>query len=167
MLNISFSGCGFLGFYHQGVIRCFRDNAPKLAESFVCVGGSSGGSLAALLFVTGCAEEKICEGFLETTRRIRARRWGPFSLSIDIHADIEKFLEETLPEDAHVLASGRLYVSLTAVGTGKNELVSNFNSRQELISVCGMTFSRFVCLPLVQTKHTHACTAELPWVCGY
>ncbi|XP_040005434.1 patatin-like phospholipase domain containing 3 isoform X2 [Xiphias gladius] len=42
-------------------------------------------------------------------------------------------LNRDLPSDAHVLASGRLCVSLTRVSDGENVLVSEFNSKEELI----------------------------------
>lgn len=44
-MNLSFSGCGFLGIYHVGVASAFREYAPQ-----VCLGkiaGASAGSLAA------------------------------------------------------------------------------------------------------------------------
>ncbi|XP_030586894.1 patatin-like phospholipase domain-containing protein 2 [Archocentrus centrarchus] len=44
-------------------------------------------------------------------------------------------LLEKLPEDAHLRASGKLCVSLTRITDGKNVLVSEFASREELIQV--------------------------------
>ncbi|MEQ2166050.1 hypothetical protein GOODEAATRI_023716 [Goodea atripinnis] len=44
-------------------------------------------------------------------------------------------LLEKLPEDAHILATGRLYVSLTRLPDGGNVLVSKFDTREELIQV--------------------------------
>ena len=40
-----------------------------------------------------------------------------------------------MPDDAHVRVSGKLHVSLTRVRDGKNVIVSQFDSREELIQV--------------------------------
>ncbi|XP_051035351.1 patatin-like phospholipase domain-containing protein 4 [Phodopus roborovskii] len=44
-------------------------------------------------------------------------------------------LDQILPAHAHVLVQGRLYVSLTAVNTFQNCLVSQFLTREDLIQV--------------------------------
>lgn len=47
-----------------------------------------------------------------------------------------QLMEAVLPADAHQLATDRLYVSITNVKSGKNQLVSRFSSKDELITVC-------------------------------
>lgn len=44
-VNISFSGCGFLGIYHIGVASCLKTYAPYLLENKIC--GSSAGAISA------------------------------------------------------------------------------------------------------------------------
>lgn len=44
-MNISFSGCGFLGIYHIGVASCLKTYAPYLLENKMC--GSSAGAISA------------------------------------------------------------------------------------------------------------------------
>lgn len=44
-MNISFSGCGFLGIYHIGVASCLKTYAPYLLENKIC--GSSAGAISA------------------------------------------------------------------------------------------------------------------------
>ncbi|XP_051030496.1 patatin-like phospholipase domain-containing protein 4, partial [Phodopus roborovskii] len=44
-------------------------------------------------------------------------------------------LDQILPAHAHVLVQGRLYVSLTAVNTFQNCLVTQFLTREDLIQV--------------------------------
>ena len=51
-LNLSFSGCGFLGFYHVGVASCIREYAPQLVQTNDC-SGASAGALAACALITG------------------------------------------------------------------------------------------------------------------
>lgn len=48
---------------------------------------------------------------------------------------VRDFLLRHLPHEAHLCASGRLCVSLTRVYDGENILVTEFDSREELIQV--------------------------------
>lgn len=43
--TLSFAGCGFLGIYHIGVIKAFRDHVPDILKTYIA--GSSAGSFAA------------------------------------------------------------------------------------------------------------------------
>jgi patatin-like phospholipase domain-containing protein 2 len=43
--TFSFAGCGFLGIYHIGVIKAFRDHVPNILNTYIA--GSSAGSFAA------------------------------------------------------------------------------------------------------------------------
>ena len=47
-LNLSFSGCGFLGIYHMGVACCFREYLPQICERQIS-GASAGALVAAAL----------------------------------------------------------------------------------------------------------------------
>lgn len=49
--SLSFSGAGFLGLYHVGVIHCLRERAPRLLRGARRFYGSSSGALAALCLV--------------------------------------------------------------------------------------------------------------------
>jgi len=42
---------------------------------------------------------------------------------------------QILPEDAHLRVSGKLHISLTRVYDRQNVIVTQFNSREELIQV--------------------------------
>lgn len=48
-LNLSFSGCGFLGIYHVGVACAIREYAPQLAVEKIA--GASAGALAACALI--------------------------------------------------------------------------------------------------------------------
>lgn len=45
-MNLSFSGCGFLGIYHVGVTACFQQYAPHILKYKIT--GTSAGALAAI-----------------------------------------------------------------------------------------------------------------------
>lgn len=68
-------------------------------------------------------------------RQARKHKLGPLHPAFNLLQMVLDALQRSLPEDAHVRASGRLCVSLTRVPDGKNVLVSEFDSREELIQV--------------------------------
>lgn len=59
-----------------------------------------------------------------------------------------------LPDDAHVRVSGKLHISLTRVYDGKNVIVSQFNSKEDLMQASKTKPSRYVYHSCV----THTCT---------
>jgi hypothetical protein len=44
-------------------------------------------------------------------------------------------LERTLPPDAHILCTGKLFISMTRARDYKNVIVSEYDTREELIQV--------------------------------
>ncbi|XP_051740131.1 patatin-like phospholipase domain-containing protein 2 isoform X2 [Ctenopharyngodon idella] len=78
-------------------------------------------------------EAKCCENLLEMSREARKGTLGAVHPSFNLLKIVRNFLSRDLPDDAHLLASGRLYVSLTRVSDGKNVLVSEFDSKEDLI----------------------------------
>ena len=67
--------------------------------------------------------------------KARARALGPFHPSFDVNKIIYDGLVKTLPDDCHKRATGRLYISATRVSDGKNVLISQFDSKEDLIRV--------------------------------
>lgn len=45
------------------------------------------------------------------------------------------FIDSVLPPNAHEIAENRLFVSVTSAKNGKNHLLSNFASREDLVKV--------------------------------
>ncbi|PIK44706.1 hypothetical protein BSL78_18427 [Apostichopus japonicus] len=129
-MNITFAGCGFLGIYHVGVGSCFAVHAPNLIQK---AGGASAGALAACCMLCGSDLGKITEDVLNTATSARSRTLGPLSPRFDINQVLLDGLKETLPEDAHKIVSGRLFVSLTRVSDRQNIVVSKFTSKDDLI----------------------------------
>lgn len=74
---------------------------------------------------------------IEVAKEARKRNLGPLHPTFNLVKVIKTGLNRDLPSDAHVLASGRLCVSLTRVSDGENVLVSDFRSKEELIQVGG------------------------------
>lgn len=128
---VSFSGSGFLGIYQLGALECLHHHIPKLIKNASAAGASCGALLAACV-VCGVPLGTIKSSFIETA--VAAQYWtmGPFNPNFKIE-DYLKLSLEALPHDAHLHADGRLFVSLTKVRNMENEIVSHWESRDELI----------------------------------
>uniref|UniRef100_A0A8D0E7C8 PNPLA domain-containing protein n=1 Tax=Salvator merianae TaxID=96440 RepID=A0A8D0E7C8_SALMN len=112
--SLSFAGGGFLAIYEIGVIQALLEQAPEILRSAPKVYGASSGSLMAAAVVC-----KVSLG-----KRCIALSW--------LHLCK---LHQTLPENSHQMATGRLYVSLTRLIDGQNVVVSEYSSKEELIQV--------------------------------
>lgn len=130
-MNLSFSGCGFLGIYHVGVASAFREYVPQMCLGKIC--GASAGSLAAAALACEVPLGETTTYILRVAVRARQRALGPLHPGFDINGIIHDSLCKLLPENAHKVCSGRLFISLTRVSDGKNVLMSEFESRDQLI----------------------------------
>ncbi|XP_072340618.1 patatin-like phospholipase domain containing 3 isoform X1 [Scyliorhinus torazame] len=131
--NISFAGCGFLGVYHVGVASSFQEHAPYLIRDATRIYGASAGALTAAAVVCGVPLDNCCADVMKVAKEARKRNLGPLHPSFNLVKIIRNGLFRNLPENAHQLATGRLCISLTRVPDGENVLVSEFNSKEELI----------------------------------
>ncbi|XP_050303226.1 patanin-like phospholipase domain-containing protein atgl-1 isoform X2 [Anthonomus grandis grandis] len=130
-MNLSFAGCGFLGLYHVGVACCFRKYAPHLLLNKIS--GASAGAIAACCLLLDLPIGQTTSDILRVATEARKRSLGPFNPSFNIHQLLLEGLEKFLPDDAHIRVSGKLHISLTRVYDGKNVLVTQFDTREELI----------------------------------
>uniref|UniRef100_A0A3B5QB79 PNPLA domain-containing protein n=1 Tax=Xiphophorus maculatus TaxID=8083 RepID=A0A3B5QB79_XIPMA len=124
--SISFAGCGFMGIYYVGVISCILQRFPRFIRDASTIYGASAGALMAAIITLGIPLGEW--GFSPSF-------WGE-SVSTVSNSSFNEVLEsllEKLPEDAHLRVSGKLSLSLTRVSDGRNLLVSQFDSREELI----------------------------------
>lgn len=138
-MRFSFSGCGFLGVYHLGVVTCLRSRAPQLLPHIESVGGASAGALAAVFLVSPQTDVNAAVDYvLNVSERVRCHYLGPFDPRFDVLGELEKALDSLLPDDIHTSASGRLRVSLSFLTERKrlvNGIVSQFSSKHDLIEV--------------------------------
>ncbi|KAF8764621.1 patatin-like phospholipase domain-containing protein 2 [Argiope bruennichi] len=131
MINLSFAGCGFLGIYHVGVASCFREYAPHVLVSKIA--GASVGSVAAAALICDVSLGQTTTDILSVAVKARSQTLGPLSPRFDLNSILKERLENALPENAHILCSGRLFISVTRWSDNQNVILSQFNSRQELI----------------------------------
>ncbi|XP_071452365.1 1-acylglycerol-3-phosphate O-acyltransferase Pnpla3-like [Hetaerina americana] len=130
-MNLSFAGCGFLGIYHVGVAVCFKKYAPHLLLEKIS--GASAGAIAACCLLCDLPLGEITSDVLRVVTEARSKTLGPFSPSFNVQNVLLEGLEKVLPEDAHIRVSGKLHISLTRVYDGRNVIVSQFNSKEDLL----------------------------------
>ncbi|XP_074247061.1 patatin-like phospholipase domain-containing protein 5 isoform X2 [Saimiri boliviensis] len=140
--NLSFSGAGFLGLYHVGATQCLRQRAPRLLQGARRFYGSSSGALNAVSIVCGTSVDFCCTHLLGMVRHVQRLSLGILHPAYAPIEHIKRQLQDSLPPDAHVLASQRLGVSLTRWPDGHNFIITDFATRDELIQVlvCSLYF---------------------------
>ena len=134
-LNLTFSGCGFLGIYHLGVVSCLKENAPDLLKRIKCYGGASAGSFASLALVLDLDLSESAEFVMRLAKRANSLALGALHPSLHLVKTLRRSFEKILPENAHEIASGRLHISLTRVADMRNTIVSKYWSKDDLIEV--------------------------------
>ncbi|XP_028850206.1 patatin-like phospholipase domain-containing protein 2 [Denticeps clupeoides] len=131
--SISFSGSGFLMTYQLGVGQCLLEKAPWLLRGAHRVYGASAGALAAAAVVCGTDLEPVREDVVKVVKMVEEHALGALNPATDLFGQMEGVLRRRLAKNAHQLASGRLCISMTRVSDGKNVLVSEFQSNEELV----------------------------------
>lgn len=76
---------------------------------------------------------EMTSDFFRIVNEARSHSLGPFSPSFNIQTCLLEGLQKFLPPDAHERVNGRLHVSLTRSYDGKNIIVSQFDSREDLL----------------------------------
>ena len=135
---MSFGGCGFLGVYHAGVGKCVVDHAPQLFQEFERFYGASAGAICAASAACKSDPMEAYKWVKKTFEASRKYRFGMLHPSFDLYARLRDFLEKFLPRNAHRLCRNLVHISLSTFderGLPINWLVSDFNTRKELINV--------------------------------
>ena len=143
-MNLSFAGCGFLGVYHLGVAACLTSHAPQFLKNVAAFAGASAGSLVAAVLATSAPLDKCSDYVIELTHEARKHPLGPFNPQFDLVGNLRRGLELHLPSNSHRVASGRLFISVTSLKDRKNVILSEFESKEELIQVIYYTLVRLV-----------------------
>ncbi|XP_054399746.2 1-acylglycerol-3-phosphate O-acyltransferase PNPLA3 isoform X3 [Pongo abelii] len=131
--SLSFAGCGFLGFYHVGATRCLSEHAPHLLRDARMLFGASAGALHCVGVLSGIPLEQTLQVLSDLVRKARSRNIGIFHPSFNLTKFLRQGLYKYLPANVHQLISGKICISLTRVSDGKNVLVSDFRSKDEVV----------------------------------
>jgi patatin-like phospholipase domain-containing protein 2 len=142
-LNASFAGCGFIGIYHVGACSCLLEHAPHLLQDRVS--GTSAGALVSLALVAGIPLPEMAERVLRIASVIRQRTLGPLSPTADLAKLMYQELDEALPDDIAERASGRMHVALTRVHDMTSMVVSQYDTKEDVIQVIlGASFIPYI-----------------------
>ena len=139
-LNLTFSGCGFLGIYHVGVVWAFKDRAPAFLAKVNNVGGASAGALAAGSLFCGISLSDSLWFTLRLAEFARRFATGPFHPNFQLTKTLRRAFKRIIPADAYKICSGRLHVSLTRCSDLQNVIISEFHSNDDLIDVSMFTY---------------------------
>ncbi|XP_006866964.1 PREDICTED: patatin-like phospholipase domain-containing protein 5-like [Chrysochloris asiatica] len=137
--NISFAGAGFLSLYYVGMTQCLQEHAPRLLLGTKRFYGTSSGALHAVFLICGMSAD-FCSCTLELSKVVNRLRLGILHPAYTPMDHFKQKMQSCLPDNIHILASQRLGISLTRLSDGKNVIVTNFTSRDELIQamVCAI-----------------------------
>ena len=130
-MSISLAGCGFLGVYLIGALDCLKSSSPSLLHN-TSISGASAGALLGACIVCDVPLNIVRAGFLQTASETRKWAMGAFTPGFDFGNHLNVGFE-TLPPDAHLRANGRLHVSVTRMRDMSNVIISEWNSREDLI----------------------------------
>lgn len=136
--EISFSGCGLLAFYHAGVGQCVQERAPHMLKKISAYYGASAGAITAVMAACKLDAKKgftFLKTVHEASRHWALGRFGVFHPHFDLQRRLKEFLNDTLPRNAHRMCRGKVHISLTVLPEMRNWLVTDFNTRAELINV--------------------------------
>uniref|UniRef100_A0A8C6KWR7 PNPLA domain-containing protein n=1 Tax=Nothobranchius furzeri TaxID=105023 RepID=A0A8C6KWR7_NOTFU len=128
--DISFSGSGFLSIYQLGVTLAFLKYTPWILQSAPHILGASAGSLVAATVAFLIRDE-----ILLFAKQLKSFTLGVFNPSVSISNWLRSVLRKHLPSNAHDLANGRLCVAVTRMSDGKQLIISEFQSREDVEQV--------------------------------
>ncbi|VDM99476.1 unnamed protein product, partial [Thelazia callipaeda] len=132
-LALSFSGCGFLGVYHFGVLHGLNRSGKTLMTRVKrCAGASAGSLVAALWTFRPDDTEKGFNDLIKMAKEVHELRFGVLSSSFVFDERLRKVVDLYIPDDVS-MAQGRLFISLTNQKNNVNRIISEFPSRDYLI----------------------------------
>lgn len=77
----------------------------------------------------------IRDELLQYAKQMKAFALGPFNPSNNVFHWLKCILPKYLPSDAHRLANGRLAVAMTHLTDGKHIVMSQFQSKEDVVQV--------------------------------
>eukprot|EP00210_Caulerpa_lentillifera_P008685 g8284.t1 len=126
-IGFGFSAGGLLFPYFIGVASCLNDHGILTRDTKMA--GSSAGSLISAFYHAGMSPEELMEGCLRVSHDCRLN--GTRGRLRFVLEDVVRIM---LPDDAHLQCSGKAFIAITRLYPFKNELLSEFESREDLIS---------------------------------
>ena len=141
-LQLTFSGCGFLGIYHLGVVDCLRKAIPNLKERIDRIYGCSAGCLVGMMLLCDKQMSDCLTIVKEVVVELNEIWGGPLHPSVNFSGALRKNLDSLLPDNAHEIATDKLFISCTKY-VHSNEIISKFDSKEELITVSNTKYIKY------------------------
>lgn len=130
-----------MGVYHIGVGHCLHERVPELVNELDGFYGTSAGSIVAVCLAVGATTQDGNDFAARGTEAVHKSYLGAFSPFFNPNKLIDDFLEELLPPNAHRDLRNKVKISVTELPYLKNKIISDFNTRKELIkAVVGSSF---------------------------
>ena len=124
--SFAFSGCGWLTPFYFGVVHKMQQSGYLTKKSLVA--GTSGGSLGALVAVSGLEPRVGLDLMIEMSLD------KSFKNNIDL--GLRRFLPDVLPDDIAFRSNRRLHVCVTKVWpnpTGAPHIISQFDDKKNVV----------------------------------
>jgi len=122
-----------MGLYHVGSASCLQSFAPFLLQNKIA--GASAGALTAAAIIGNVALPDIAREVLKVVVNASEKILGPFNPNFNLNNMLKEGLTRLLPDDIHLVANNKLYISITRAVDRKNIIVSQFDSKEDLINV--------------------------------
>ncbi|CAI2348047.1 unnamed protein product [Caenorhabditis sp. 36 PRJEB53466] len=144
LMNLSFSGCGFLCVYHAGVAAAIKEYAPQMLQNKIL--GASAGSIVACGLITNVCISHATSTILKVVSQARVHLSGPLHPEFNLMGIVREELERILPKDAYIMCTDRLIISLTRWSDHENVVIDTYHSNTELIdAIMCSCFIPFYC----------------------
>ena len=105
----------------------------------------------------------MCIDFtLRLARSSREFPLGGWEPNVHIEAILRNSIDLVLPQNAHELCAGRLFVSVSTLPWCENKLVSEFKTREDLIDVSVCVYA---CVHMHMYVYEHVCACMCVCVC--
>jgi hypothetical protein len=149
-VSIAFNGAFFAWPYQAGVAAYVQDRG--LLDERSRIYGTSSGAVVALMLACGVDIANVgLPAGLDANARAKGDRMTPFLRPAAVIPTYFAIFGPTLPDDAHVRATGRLFVSVTQIPRLRRRLVSEYPHKQALLDTLGAS----IAIPGVTVKLAH------------
>jgi hypothetical protein len=130
-IDLVISGGGLKGFFMCGAAHVLRKELAKRNIEINRIAGTSAGAWAGLFIMCGFSTHNWVESYYVLSDRPNETIHDVFTLMLP-------WLKKVLPENAYLLCSGRLFISITVITRYGlvNRLVSEFTSNDDLLQCC-------------------------------
>jgi len=149
-LSIAFNGAFFAWPYQAGVAAFVQDRGLLDARSRIY--GTSSGAVVAVMLACGVDIARVgLDAGMEANSRAVGNRRHPFFRPANVLRTYFTIFGSALPDDAHRVATDRLFIRVTRVPRLERILVSQFGSRQGLLDALGAS----IAIPGVTVAFAH------------